>query len=55
MKVFELESCFIKKQQIHSFQESEKQEELKTKFKQLANQDAKEGKKPHFVNKSNCL
>jgi len=48
-----------KKQQIKSFEESEKKEESKQRLKSLATQDAKEGKRPHFINKSklflNCF
>ncbi|CAF0924401.1 unnamed protein product [Brachionus calyciflorus] len=40
------------KQQITSFKASEKKEEFKAKLKKVANEDAKEGKRPHFVNKS---
>ena len=42
---------FCQKQQIKSFEESEKKEEAKQVFKSQANQDAKEGKRPHFINK----
>ncbi|RNA15847.1 ribosomal RNA processing 36 -like protein, partial [Brachionus plicatilis] len=40
------------KHQIESFKESEKKQDLSNKLKKIANDDAKEGKKPHFVNKS---
>ena len=46
---------FLKKQQIKSFEESEKKEESKLKLKSLATQEAKEGKRPHFINKSKSL
>jgi hypothetical protein len=43
------------KQQIKSFEESEKKEVVKEKIKKQAMTDAKEGKRPHFVNKSNKI
>ncbi len=46
---------FLKKQQIKSFEESEKKEESKLKLKSLATQEAKEGKRPHFINKCKNL
>ena len=42
---------FLKKQQIKSFEESEKKEDAKQMYKVQAKQDAQEGKRPHFVNK----
>ncbi len=43
------------KQQIKSFEESEKKEVVKEKIKKQAMTDAKEGKRPHFVNKSSKI
>lgn len=43
------------KQQLKANQEIEKQESLKEKYKQQVMQDAKQGKKPHFINKCETL
>lgn len=40
------------KQQLKAHKENEKKDELKAKIKQETFKDAKEGKKPHFINKS---
>jgi hypothetical protein len=40
------------KQQLKAHKENEKKDEMKEKIKKETLKDAKEGKKPHFINKS---